>query len=306
MRYISLFGGIGGFDLGIQRAFHREETRGRGQEKSIPKQGSRGSSGQSNKRQRATCVFYNDIDKYAVSVYNKNFGTKYKPTDIRMVKARDIPDFDLLCGGFPCQSFSQAGKRKGFEDTRGTLFFEVARILKTKRPNYLLLENVKGLLNHDKGRTFKIILETLEELGYETQWMVLNSKFHGVPQNRERVFIIGHLRGQRRPEILPFRKNGGSHKKAHGKIATCPTLDTSQSHSRFALGLYKQIGIRRLTPIECERLQGFPDGWTEKGLMFDEKAKVYKDTVLSNTQRYKMLGNAVTTNVISAIIKQWQ
>jgi len=115
LRVCELFGGIGGFSLGFQRAFRKENME---------------------------VVFYNDFDKYAVNIYNKNFGTDWKPSDIRDIKAKDIPDFDLLCGGFPCQAFSVAGKRQGFNDTRGTMFFEIERILKVKRPQFVLLENV--------------------------------------------------------------------------------------------------------------------------------------------------------------------
>ncbi len=171
--FVSLFGGVGGFDL------------------PLTKQGWR-------------CVGYYEIDKYAVQTYNKNFKTKYEPADIRKVRSEEIEEHTMLCGGFPCQSFSIAGKRKGFMDTRGTLFFEIARIAKAKRSKILFLENVKGLLNHDKGKTFKIILQTLDELGYDVEWQVLNSKHFGVPQNRERVFIIGHLRGESGQKVFPI------------------------------------------------------------------------------------------------------
>jgi len=174
IRFIDLFGGIGGFRLGLQKASDRFE-----------------------------CVWYNDNNKYAVKIYNKRFGEKYEAKDIRKIKTEEIPDFDMLCAGFPCQSFSIAGRRKGFADTRGTLFFEIARIIKHKRPKYLLLENVKGLLNHDQGETFRTILRTLDELGYDVEWQVLNSKYFGVPQNRERVFIIGYLGRERRKKIFP-------------------------------------------------------------------------------------------------------
>lgn len=172
MKYISLFAGIGGFDLALNREGFQ-------------------------------CVYANEWDKYANSIYERNFNHKPDSRDIRTVPVSDIPEHDLLVGGFPCQSFSIAGKRGGFNDTRGTMFFEIARILKDKRPRHLLLENVKGLLSHDDGKTFQTILGVLADLGYECQWMVLNSKDFGVPQNRERVFIVGHLRGQRRPKILP-------------------------------------------------------------------------------------------------------
>jgi len=129
--------------------------------------------------------------------------------DIRGVNPATIPDFDLLCAGFPCQAFSVAGKRKGFQDTRGTLFFEILRVAEAKRPALLLLENVKGLLNHDGGRTFTVILQSLDELGYWVEWQVLNSKHFGVPQNRERVFIIGHSRNGGTKPIFPITEADG-------------------------------------------------------------------------------------------------
>ena len=135
-------------------------------------------------------VFSAEIDKYACKTYEANFGEN-PYCDVTKIKPEDIPDFDVLLAGFPCQAFSIAGKRGGFEDTRGTLFFDVARIIKHKRPKAFLLENVKGLVNHDKGKTFKTILNVLEELNYETFWKILNSKDYGVPQNRERIYIVG-------------------------------------------------------------------------------------------------------------------
>jgi len=175
IKYFSMFSGIGGFELGIG--------------------------------EKGECIGFCEIDKYANELLKKRFPNIPNFGDATKINPNELPDFDMLCGGFPCQSFSIAGKRRGFEDTRGTMFFEVARIIKVKRPKLVFLENVKGLLNHNKGETFKVILQTLEELGYRTQWMVFNSKFFGVPQNRERVFIIGSLRGESRPEILPIRKS---------------------------------------------------------------------------------------------------
>src|SRR5258706_9666177 len=174
MTYASLFAGIGGFDLALNRLGHQ-------------------------------CVYANEWDKYSAKTYEKNFGHRPETRSIVDVPTAGIPNHDILCGGFPCQAFSVAGKRRGFEDTRGTLFYHIARIARDKRPSYLFLENVKGLLSHDNNRTFQTILRTFDELGYDLQWQVLNSKDFGVPQNRERVFIIGHLRGKPRPEIFPIR-----------------------------------------------------------------------------------------------------
>ena len=159
LRFIDLFCGMGGFRLAFEA-------------------------------QGCSCVYSSDIDEYACRTYELNFGD-FPKSDITKVDAKDIPDFDILCAGFPCQPFSIAGKRLGFDDTRGTLFFDVARILKEKNPAAFLLENVRGLSNHDGGNTLKVILNTLDELGYDVEWKLLNAKEHGVPQNRERWYCIG-------------------------------------------------------------------------------------------------------------------
>jgi DNA (cytosine-5)-methyltransferase 1 len=418
IKYIDLFAGVGGFHYGIDKAWeHLQVRRSSGNNLSLNGNKSNNSLRQTRRdSQYATCVYSNEYDKYANSVYKKHY-ERCDDRDIRTVKTSEIPDHDLLVGGFPCQAFSVAGKRRGFEDTRGTLFFEIARIAKQKQPRLLLLENVKGLLSHDSGNTFKTILRSLDELGYDCQWQVLNSKDFSVPQNRERVFIIGHLRGTPRPEVFPITVNdsettqrritaaginnpsrgyeirkdglasslratemgsknfiadirqlnqpthsndrvygddglsttiasqaGGQGAKTelyaipvltpnrekrqegrrfktngepsftltgqdiHGvavqegklksrKISNCldanyyKGLDNHQART----GVLENLKIRRLTPVECERLQGFPDNWTKYGQ--DNKE-------MSDTQRYKQMGNAVTTNVVTAIISK--
>ena len=175
MKILSLFSGIGGFDLAFRNKGH-------------------------------TIIGACEIDKYARSVYSRHFPGVRIYQDATKINPEDLEDFDCLCAGFPCQAFSIAGKRLGFEESRGTLFFEIARIARQKRPRFLLLENVKGLLSHDRGKTFAVILTTLDELGYDAEWQVLNSKYF-VPQNRERIYIIGYLRGEPRPEIFPIREN---------------------------------------------------------------------------------------------------
>jgi len=149
------------------------------------------------------CVGACEIDRYARSIYARHFPRIRLWEDATKINPKELPDFECLCAGFPCQAFSIAGARRGFEDTRGSLFFEIARIAKEKRPHYLLLENVKGLLNHDGGKTFRVIISTLDEMGYDAEWQVLNSKYF-VPQNRERVFIVGHLRGVSGRKIFPL------------------------------------------------------------------------------------------------------
>jgi len=172
LRFIDLFAGVGGFRLGMERAGHE-------------------------------CVWSCEIDKWCRAVYRYHWG-EVDAGDAREVDPRDIPDFDCLCAGFPCQSFSIAGKRRGFRDPRGTLFFEICRIARAKRPRLLLLENVRGLLSVDRGETFATVLQELGRLGYGVEWQVLNSKDYGVPQNRERVFIVGHLGGFRGRQVFPI------------------------------------------------------------------------------------------------------
>lgn len=396
MKYLSLFTGVGGFELGIERAYARK-NRGMGcdtktdvcLERTGPETGDssgehnplserpdghsdglprpentdnlkghesttrhelpiedtsvRGDSSDSDElRQRreqdAICVGYSEIDKYAIQIYQHHFPNHKNYGDITKINEKELPDFDMLFGGFPCQSFSLMGKRGGFNDTRGTLFFEIARILQVKRPRICFLENVKGLLSHAGGHTFRTIVSTLDELGYDCQWELLNSKDFGVPQRRERVYIVGHLRGTGRPEVFPFGQpdkeaqeerivsttidanywkgidNHGQRtaiaiipeatKKGYAEAVPGQSINLSVMGSKTRRGRVSNVAqtidtgmqqhtltpegmIRRLTPTECERLQGFPDGWTES---------------VSDTQRYKMMGNAVTVNVIEAIM----
>lgn len=152
------------------------------------------------------CVGFCEIDKYAKKAYETLYDTKGEMyfEDARNINPDDLPDIDLICAGFPCQSFSIAGKRRGFDDTRGTFFFEVARIAAAKRPALLYIENVQNLLSHDEGRTFETILEVLDDIGYDVSWTVLNSANFLVPQSRNRVFITGFLRGRCAGEIFAF------------------------------------------------------------------------------------------------------
>ena len=379
MKFLDLFAGIGGFRLGMESAGHK-------------------------------CIGFCEIDKFARASYKAIHDTKgeIELHDITAVSdefIRGIGRVDIICGGFPCQAFSIAGNRRGFEDTRGTLFFEIARFASILRPKYLFLENVKGLLNHENGITFETIISTLDELGYNVEWQVLNSKDFGVPQNRERVFIIGHLRGERTRNVFPI--SGESEQSDHqppkieiigntknpngtskgtksvvygsgGVVGTLTATDykepkqvaikqfgilqpnfnqcgvvyetdgiaptirayqggglepkirvkeaTSQGYAEAQIGdsvnlshpnsktrrgrVGKQIAntlltgesqgvvepdyrIRKLTPRECWRLQGFPD-WA-----FDKAQEVN-----SNSQLYKQAGNSVTVNVIAAIAKE--
>jgi DNA (cytosine-5)-methyltransferase 1 len=176
IRYFDMFAGIGGFRSGLEAVGGFE------------------------------CVGYCEIDPYARKAYKALYDTRGEKfyEDATKIIPEQLPDFDLICGGFPCQSFSIAGKRRGFDDVRGTMFFEIARIAAVKRPRYLLLENVPGLLSHDEGRTFAAILTALDDLGYDVAWQVLNSANFGVAQARKRVFIVGFLRAECAGRILSF------------------------------------------------------------------------------------------------------
>ncbi len=378
MKFLDLFAGIGGFRIGMESAGHE-------------------------------CIGFCEIDKFARASYKAIHDTKgeielHDITTVSDDTIRGIGHVDVICGGFPCQAFSIAGNRRGFEDTRGTLFFEIARFASILKPRYLFLENVKGLLNHDRGNTFEVILSALDELGYDVEWQVLNSKNFGVPQNRERVFIIGHLRGGSGRKVFPLsgdgaaitceqpkiNKVGNTRKKGKSQSGDVVSIDslaptlcstttqkdplkvlieneikqfgvlqpnynqsgvvyeidgisptirayqggnlepkirvkeaTKQGYQEAEIGdsvnlshpnsktrrgrVGKQIAntlltgesqgvvepdfrIRKLTPRECWRLQGFPD-WA-----FDKAQEVN-----SNSQLYKQAGNSVTVNVISAI-----
>ena len=386
MNFLDLFAGIGGFRLGMERAGHK-------------------------------CVGFCEIDKFARLSYKAMHSTESEIEyhDINEVTNEEFRKLrgkvDIICGGFPCQAFSIAGKQLGFEDARGTLFYEIARATKEIKPRYLLLENVRNLLSHDKGQTFTRILKILDELGYDAEWQVLNSKNFGVPQNRERVFIVGHLRGGCTYKVFPIRgknkeldlepkiniigntknpngscqgtrtfvhdKNGivgaltatdhkdpkqvaidhpnyikikgyisGSKYRSTSQIydvqGISPTLNTMQGEGREPKIMIKEANkqgysvasagdsvnlshpnsktrrgrvgkkiantllttdeqgvvlsdykIRKLTPKECWRLQGFPDE------LFDKAQEVN-----SNSQLYKQAGNSVTVNVVEEIAKR--
>ena len=339
------------------------------------------------------CVGYSEIDKHAIKLYSAWYNDECNFGDITKIEAEKLPDFELLVGGFPCQAFSVAGKRGGFNDTRGTIFFDFARIMKAKKPKFAIFENVKGLLNHDGGKTYETMLRTLDELGYDAQWGILNTKFHGLPQNRERVYIVANLRERSSTKILFERGNDSADKMERtengiigqfynrkGKTHQDLGVISSEGHSPALLatthknprivkigdidglntqysrvydskgvsttinaqggglgaktGLYKigTIGndslsnriysdkgvsatlcagnngggkrmgglyntgdkVRRLTPKECFRLQGFKDEMVELG---------YK-LCISDTQLYKMAGNAVSVPVVEWVAQR--
>ena len=245
-------------------------------------------------------VGHSEIDKYADSIYsrwyhNKNYG------DATKINPEELPDFDILFAGFPCQPFSIMGTRS-VRDTRGTLFHEIIRIAAHKRPRYMLLENVKGLLSSQNGKTYKTILTEMDAIGYDCQWELINHKPF-VPQNRQRVFIVCHLRGYPRPKVFPLQYcpeiNGETRKEKQGNGQrfrctpdTANTIDASYykgwGGGRSIL-VYNENKKRVFTPLECERLMGFPDYYTNG---------------ISDTQRYKCLGNAVSPPVVHEILKR--
>lgn len=296
-KIIDLFAGIGGIRLGFQKVF----------------------------REKATFVFASEIDKFAQKTYYENF--KHLPMgDLTQIKEQDIPKFDILLAGFPCQPFSNAGLKKGFNDTRGTLFFDIARIVKYHRPKIVFLENVKGFKNHDKGNTFKVVKNTLEEMGYKVFAEILNAKDFGVPQNRERIYIVcflddinfefpkGNKKNIKVGDILlkevdekytisdklwaGHQRRKKEHKaKGNGfgyKLFDESSPFTSTISARYykdgseILIAQKNKNPRKLTPREAAKLQGFPE---------DFKIPV------SDTQSYKQFGNSVAVPVIEAIAK---
>ncbi len=213
VRFVDLFAGIGGIRKGFELACEKYGLK-------------------------SECVLTSEIKPYAVDVLKQNHPNELINGDITQINASDIPDFDFLLAGFPCQAFSAAGKRLGFEDTRGTLFFEVARILKEKQPFGFILENVEGLVNHDKekrtdpiGKTLSIILQTLDDLGYKVSWKVLNAKYFGVPQERKRIYIIGTKIEKPSMEHFPRNQKSLSDVLEHGKpVDDSPFIKLVLSH----------------------------------------------------------------------------
>ena len=315
---IDLFAGIGGIRLGFDLAF----------------------------KDKIETVFISEWDEKAQETYRANFDDDIDIMgDITKIDEKDIPEHDILLAGFPCQAFSLAGQKKGFEDARGTLFFDVARIVKFHQPKVVFAENVKNLVNHDKGRTFKVIKEILTDLGYTVFYKVLNSKDFGVPQNRERIYIVAF-----RDDIAPFnfnfpektddtkviadiiedeetsskyylstvylnslrkhrkrheaKSNGfGYEVRDHDSIAgaiVCGGMGrernlivdkrlTDFTPVTHIKGEVNKEYIRRMTPREWARLQGFPDNFK---------------LVVADTHLYKQFGNSVTVPVIEAIAEQ--
>ena len=343
IKYASLFSGIGGFELGIQSASEKTGIE-------------------------IECVFASEFDPESKAkdinkqpariIYNKNFG-EYPHGDITKINASDVPNHDILVGGFPCQNVSIAGKREGLCGKKSGLFFDIVRIVREKQPEYILLENVAGILSSNCGWDFARILIELEDVGYECEWEVRNTKAY-LPQNRERVFLVGHLTGSERSRskifpigeggqlpdkkeptvycidanyykgvarqarttvlcdsgqgrknqpldetIAPLRANTGA---SHNNIVCHSTLPRSSKSGKGGTGRLSRTDgatycldaanniavemygkVRRLTPNECELLQGFPRGWTAG---------------VADTNRYRCIGNSVTVPVVADIMKK--
>lgn len=334
MKYFSTFTGAGGFEIALNKL-------------------------------NWECVGFSEIDKFCNKLLSEKYPNIKNYGDIANIETKEIPDFDVLVGGSPCQDVSIAGKKEGLIGKRSGLFFEYIKILQDKKPKYFIWENVKGMLSSNKGIDFGTILNEFSECGYDLQWQVLNAKHFGVPQNRERIFIIGHIRGKCRPEIFPFigentktistgevvgtlqsgyakgDRTGGyvikekeiiqmnnpkhSNDRVYSAEGISPTLTTmkggdrqpfilqkSQSyrvdgtlrhyqdnsptlranmgdnHPFICIPVITSLRIRKLTPLECERLMSWPDNWTQG---------------FSNSRRYIMCGNGVVSNIVYEIAK---
>lgn len=345
MRIVSLFSGIGGFELGIKNSNLNDEV-----------------------------VFSSEIDKHATASYLSNFDDNNLKGDITKIDEKNIPDHELLVAGFPCQAFSIAGRQKGFNDTRGTLFFDVARILKEKQPRYFLLENVKNLIAHNNGNTFKTIISTLNEVGYTIDFTIINSVEAGLPQNRERTYIVGILGGdaqsgnfdKRSKKIDELKKNfeykgfdffnslafnnpqkhiidileetkdarymitndavvdflnnnsfdeSGDceeriiklfdlprevwndlerQRRVYSVYGISPTILARSDTTKIYIKKDDEVYIRKFTPRENFRLQGFDDEFIDNIMK-----------TVSMTQQYKEAGNAVSPPVITGIINHF-
>lgn len=283
MRYMDLFSGIGGFALGLRQAGIEFEEH-----------------------------WFSEIDKNAINIYKKHFPNAKELGDVRAIRDFSGIKADIITFGFPCQDLSVAGKRRGLAGDRSGLFFEAMRIIRELKPQYFIFENVKGLLTNNRGADFVRCLREIADIGlYECEWQLVNTSWV-LPQNRERVYFVGRLGGQSGAKIFPLFSGGEKADGLQGQYTNTITSEgytknrqasyviegqqfpkvrqinrTAKNHQQDRHGIYDGARIRKLTPVECERLQGFPDGWTEYGA---------DGRKMSDSARYKALGNAVTVN----------
>ena len=272
LRYLSLFSGVGGFDLGFDRA-------------------------------GMDCAGQVEIDEYCRRVLEKHWPDVKRMADIREVKGHEFGAVDIVAGGFPCQDVSVAGRREGLAGKRSGLWFEFHRLIDAVKPGTVVIENVPGLLSSHEGRDFATVLRGLVECGYGVAWRILDAQYFGVPQRRRRVLIVASLGDGRAAEILFERESGGGditevRSKGQGAAAVVGTLSANGGGTSRPAGQANELdfcipyvsggnsggsfGVRRPTPIECERLQGFPDNHTAGQ---------------SDSARYRQMGNAVAVPV---------
>ena len=323
MKIIDLFSGIGGFSLGFQRAGYQ-----------------------------FTEHYFSEIDKHAIANYKYNFPHAKHIGDITSIHGGDFTDIDIITFGSPCQNFSTSGKREGLKGAKSSLIQYAIALIADIRPSVFVWENVKGAFSSNAGADFWAILQAFANIGgYRLEWQLLNTKWL-LPQNRERIYLVGHLAGRSQPGVFPIGKNdfpstektesqlqapisttlkasgamrpddtyiipkvaatltgggrsGGLHsdmtvirqlkrgKNKGADLKICPTISSNAFQENNLLN-----GVRRLTEIECERLQGFPDNWTQYG---DYNGEIRR---ISKTQRYKLIGNAVTVDIVTMIAKR--
>ena len=307
MKIIDLFSGIGGFSLGFQRAGYQ-----------------------------FTEHYFSEIDKHAIANYKYNFPHAKYIGDITTLHGGDFRDIDIITFGSPCQNFSTAGKREGLKGSKSSLIQHAIALIADIRPSIFVWENVKGAFSSNAGADFWAILQALAHIGsYRLEWQLLNTSWI-LPQNRERIYLIGHLGGKSIPGVFPIGKDDklleGKTRKENRKRTSIKTSLARTITARYSKmgsndtyivpkvaatltggghsgGLHSDMtvirhkmgrnkGVRRLTEIECERLQGFPDNWTQYG---DYNGAIKP---IAKTQRYKLIGNAVTVDIVELIAKR--